>query len=336
MEERIRFEREMEDLGFRPIGSLMSPRFADDPVLQEVSRGQRSLRQGDKGQAVQKIQQALIDMGFPLPRFGVDGDFGNETLSAVKNYQRANGLSADGIIGPITIRSMDAKFATPVPVPTTICTWIAVSTNDRLRYVMNLLVNNYHYPVNGAAGIVGNLLAESGVLPCRIEGSSIATPMRSKNFTGIMTDFSPDEVMNRNSATGVGPRLPGIGLAQWTTSARRTRLFQHTFGGHQLGSSILFNMDAQVDYLVDELRTRYADLNARLMAPGVSLNDASDDVVYQYEIPGRILTNDRPRRKLPRTDPAVQSVFTQRRNMGLRALQAYQTGNHELAHFGIM
>jgi hypothetical protein len=65
---------------------------------------------GDRGPAVVKIQQALIDAGFPLPRFGADGDFGNETASVVMNYQRANGLTADGIIGPTTMKSLDSKI----------------------------------------------------------------------------------------------------------------------------------------------------------------------------------------------------------------------------------
>ena len=51
-----------------------------------------------------------MDAGFPLPRFGTDGDFGNETASAVMNYQRANGLTADGIIGPTTMKSLDSKI----------------------------------------------------------------------------------------------------------------------------------------------------------------------------------------------------------------------------------
>jgi hypothetical protein len=150
-----------------------------------------------------------------------------------------------------------------------IINWSAVSTGNRLLYVMRLLVNSYHYPVNGAAGIVGNLLAESGVLPSRIEGSLGATPMRTANFDGQTTDYSPDDVMNRNSATHAGPLMPGVGLAQWTTSARRSGLFQRTSQGRALGSSILFNMDAQVEYLVSELQANVR-LNASLNGAGVT------------------------------------------------------------------
>lgn len=202
--------------------------------------------------------------------------------------------------------------------------WPAVPTSNRLVHAMERLIDIHGYPVNGAAGIVGNLLAESGVLPSRIEGSAAATPMRAANFAGQTTDFSPDEVRGRNrSATPpVGPRMPGVGLAQWTAPARRAGLFQRTAAdGRELGSSILFNMDAQIDYLVSEIQGNRG-LNASLAAGGVSVNDASDNVVYQFEIPGSIL--DASGNRLPRTDPAVQRVFATRRNNANQALTAYR------------
>ena len=143
--------------------------------------------------------------------------------------------------------------------------------------------------------------------------------MRAVDFAGKTTDFDPDEVMNRSGAATppVGPRMPGIGLAQWTTPARRSGLFNGD-------SSILFDMDRQVAYLVGELQAN-AGLNASLMAPAVTLNDASDNVVYQFEIPGSIL--DANRQKLPRADPAAQAVFQTRRALAQRALAAFQAAH---------
>ena len=93
---------------------LESPRFAGDEVLEACYDNERFLRRGDSGSAVEKVQRALMDVGFPLPRVGADGFFGDETESAVRNYQRARGLSVDGVIGPITIGSLDAEFSTGV------------------------------------------------------------------------------------------------------------------------------------------------------------------------------------------------------------------------------
>ncbi|MBN1612079.1 MAG: peptidoglycan DD-metalloendopeptidase family protein [Polyangiaceae bacterium] len=202
--------------------------------------------------------------------------------------------------------------------------WTQASRDERMRYVMQLLVSTYNYPVNGAAGIVGNLLAESAVLPNRVEGSREATPMRARNFDGALTTFTADQVMNRSTSARQGPRLPGVGLAQWTSTSRRTGLFRHTFRGQTLGAAILSDMDAQVDYLVSELRSRFPQVDRVLRGTSVSVDAASDEVVYSYEIPAAVLTDTRPRRKRPRSDPAVVEVFRERRGHSQSALRAYQ------------
>lgn len=196
--------------------------------------------------------------------------------------------------------------------------WSTVPTDERIVYVMNRLIDQSGFPVNAAAGIVGNLLAESGVLPSRIEGSAPATPMRSAGFDGHTRDFTPAEIMNRNAHAGVGPRMPGIGLAQWTTAARRTGLFA------QAGAAVLFDMDAQVDYLVGEIQAR-AGLNATLTAAGITVNGAADEVVYNFEIPGAILDGNGNKR--PRADAAVQAVFGVRRANAQHAFNAYQAAH---------
>ncbi len=198
--------------------------------------------------------------------------------------------------------------------------WTRVTPDQRMRHVMQRLVNQYGYPVNAAAGIVGNVWGESQVIPNRLEGSQAATPMRAQNFQGRMTDFTAEQIMNRSSSRGVGPRFPGVGLAQWTSPDRRRGLFEHVHQGRRLGANILFDMDAQVDYLVTELRTSYQGVNRVLTNPAVTVEDASDEVVYNFERPASVLENGRSR---PRTDPQVQEEFRKRREFSRRALQAF-------------
>jgi hypothetical protein len=192
-----------------------------------------------------------------------------------------------------------------------------------MRYVVERLVSRYHYPVNGAAGIVGNLSSESGVLPNRIEGSKSATPMRADDFHGNKISFTAEQVMNRDKGARRGPKLPGIGLAQWTTKGRRAGLFTHLYEGKSLGTSVLFDMDAQIDYLDWELRSAYDSVRRVVTATSVSVSDASDDVLYRFEIPGAILASNGT--KLPRSDSNVQRVFAVRREASNRALQAYRS-----------
>lgn len=207
-------------------------------------------------------------------------------------------------------------------------TWEATTRDERSIYVMRLLIENYNFPVNGAAGLVGNLYSESGVLPNRVEGSNIATPMRARSNRGRTTDFTPEQIMNRRGRTK--PKKGGVGLAQWTSQSRREGLFEHTFRGRQDGENILFNMEAQVDYLVSELTSigTYRRVYNIIIANGVSVNDASDEVIYNFEVPGAILSGGS---KLPRSNSKVQTVFGHRRSNSNRALRAYNEsqGNAE-------
>lgn len=189
--------------------------------------------------------------------------------------------------------------------------------SGRVARVMYLLVRRYGYPVNGAAGLVGNLIAESQVMPNRIEGSKQATPMRTADFSGRVRDFTPDEVRDRTFARRQGPRLPGIGIAQWTSPARRAGLFQHTVNGRRLGSAILSDLDAQVDYLVTELHREFAGVDRTLRAPGVTVDQAADAVVLRFERPGAVLNK-------PVTHPDVQRVLRQRRTLAAKARQFHR------------
>lgn len=60
--------------------------------------GDRTLQKGTKGEDVKELQKALLSLGYTLPKYGADGDFGSETERAVKLFQTANGLVADGVV----------------------------------------------------------------------------------------------------------------------------------------------------------------------------------------------------------------------------------------------
>jgi hypothetical protein len=62
---------------------------------------------GSRGEAVTRAQGLLVARGFD-PR-GIDGRFGPGTRAAVVAYQTANGLTADGIIGPMSWAVLDPQ-----------------------------------------------------------------------------------------------------------------------------------------------------------------------------------------------------------------------------------
>ncbi len=61
----------------------------------------RVLRNFTKGNDVRQAQEKLIAAGFPIDG-GADGSFGTHTEDAVRAFQTANGLIADGVVGPKT------------------------------------------------------------------------------------------------------------------------------------------------------------------------------------------------------------------------------------------
>ena len=92
------------------------------------------LRSGSRGQKVLRLQERLSELGYYTGK--LDGDFGSGTRSAVRAFQRRNGLEEDGIAG---IHTQEALFsAEAVPVPD------HVEPTDVLSGALPLLVNQDH------------------------------------------------------------------------------------------------------------------------------------------------------------------------------------------------
>jgi hypothetical protein len=64
------------------------------------------LTQGDKGSWVKIMQIRLMDKGQSLPRWGADGDFGDETRNAVERFQKSRSLVVDSIVGEATWKAL--------------------------------------------------------------------------------------------------------------------------------------------------------------------------------------------------------------------------------------
>ena len=79
-----------------PATSGMSPTMCDPNA--------QVLRMGDNGELVTTLQNLLVERGYsPGP---VDGDFGAGTQDAVTQFQSANGLAPDGIVGTNTWQAL--------------------------------------------------------------------------------------------------------------------------------------------------------------------------------------------------------------------------------------
>ena len=74
------------------------------------------MRKGDSNESVKIMQQKLISLGYLTGT--ADGVFGNKTFTALKEFQKANALYADGIAGQSTIAALN-KVGNTAPEVTT-------------------------------------------------------------------------------------------------------------------------------------------------------------------------------------------------------------------------
>ena len=68
-----------------------------------------ALRQGDRGEQVQWIQERLEDLGYEVGE--ADGVFGEETRQAIVQFQLSRGLDADGVVGAGTFYALQQRQA---------------------------------------------------------------------------------------------------------------------------------------------------------------------------------------------------------------------------------
>jgi murein DD-endopeptidase MepM/ murein hydrolase activator NlpD len=114
---------------------------ADDGLFDSTA----TVRRGDRGPAVEQLQQVLNDLGYPAG--SADGIFGGKTESAVRAFQADNGLTADGLVGRRTKEALEDQWR---PRPTL----RRGDRNDDVAYLQGLL-NDAGYDAGSADGIFG-------------------------------------------------------------------------------------------------------------------------------------------------------------------------------------
>jgi hypothetical protein len=97
----------------------------------------RTLEEGMSGSDVKALQQRLAALKY-YPG-AINGTFGADTLEAVWAFQEVNGLSVDGVVGPITKRALVHPRAFRSNDPRQNATRIEVNLNMR---VLALFVNH--------------------------------------------------------------------------------------------------------------------------------------------------------------------------------------------------
>lgn len=313
-------------LGIAAAAALALP-VALPQALPDATAASQNVREGERGSEVKAVQYLLNAQGAGLE---VDGIFGAGTTAAVKKFQSDNGLTADGIVGPDTVKKLapltkrgsqgDPVRAVQQAVGSDVDgvfgagteqavkkfqgshglnadgvvganTWNAIlglgssggdngsdgggsddqntgetdRTNPawRQQTVMAKLVERGYTPEQ-AAGMVGNMITESGVEPTQHE--------RGYPF----------------------PSDRGWGLVQWTHSRNHEIVAKVK---SELGAKYYTNdadslsekewmtlLDFQVDYVVHELETSHKSVGEGIKNADTAA-EASDVFLYKFERP---------------------------------------------------
>jgi hypothetical protein len=89
------------------IRGYITPKYAAEPVKETKAESGctvelKVLKKGAKGSNVKAMQILLMGYGCYCGGYGADSVFGSGTESAVKAFQKAKGLTVDGVCGPAT------------------------------------------------------------------------------------------------------------------------------------------------------------------------------------------------------------------------------------------
>lgn len=124
----------------------------------------------------------------------------------------------------------------------------------------------------GAAGLLGNLQAESGLNPQNLQNSfEKKLGMSDQDYTAAVDCGAYGSFVTDGA---------GYGLAQWTYSSRKAALLACAKArGRSVG-----DLDTQAGYLLQELQSLFPAI-LRLLRTTDSVREASDCVLLQFERP---------------------------------------------------
>ena len=184
-------------------------------------------------------------------------------------------------------------------------------------------------PPVAAAGVMGNLYAESGLNPMNLQGTY-------EKKLG-MSDAAYTAAVDSGDYTNFAKDAAGYGLAQWTHSSRKAALLQYA---RQAGRSV-GDLETQRGFLWEEMRG-YGGLTDALMRAG-SVREASDAVLTRYERPADQGPDVREKRAAYgqrfyeqfRGDAGVPAKDEGGENMAINFDKyLYSTGTHYIANSG--
>ena len=130
----------------------------------------------------------------------------------------------------------------------------------------------------GAAGLMGNLQAESGLRPNNLQNSFENAPAKTGGVG--YTDAGYTAAVDNGTYTGFATDRAGYGLAQWTYPTRKQALLNFI----KTMRRSIGDLEAQLGFLITELAGSFPRVLAVLKS-AASVREASDCVLLDFERP---------------------------------------------------
>ena len=135
----------------------------------------------------------------------------------------------------------------------------------------------------GAAGMMGNMFAESGIIANRVEELCLLRLKEAgKHYThATYTAFVDDGTITKAQFLNPLPgKRYGYGLCQWTSPGRKAGLYDLC----KKRAVSIANLNAQLDWLIAELHTSYQGVWKVLISTS-DISTASNKVLIDFEQP---------------------------------------------------
>lgn len=187
-----------------------------------ITGGSRAtVRKGDYNDSVRELQEKLTYLGYNVG--GVDGDFGNNTLAAVIEFQRQNGLEVDGIVGALTWAALDVVVSAKKASMATVKVGDTVSIVPGATYYNGKAIPSWVTAINW---VVASVSGDRAVVNVSSDGKyRINSPVNVKYLnivSAVQTPVAVQPTQSSSAAIAVGDIVNFTGSKHYVSSGAKS------------------------------------------------------------------------------------------------------------------
>lgn len=201
---------------------------------------------------------------------------GNKNDAVERRTIAVNGKYIRGYVCPKFATTSNTTSTAEKPMNTT------AEPKKVWDYLLKKIGNAY-----GVAGLMGNLYAESGLIPNNLENlceQRLKAAGKSYYTDALYTAAVDNGTISAEEFLHPLPgKQYGYGLAQWTSPSRKSGLYNLA---KQKNVSIS-NLEAQLEWLMTELTNSYSTV-LKTLKSAKTVKEASDIVLTKFEVPANV------------------------------------------------